>query len=565
MGTITLFYLLFLVLAAAIVAVVMWQVGSFLKIPSATYPSSFKACFLIGLGVFAATWVRTIGESAMPGAPVYSNFGVAVGPSYAFIAVQVLLIFLIALVVTKLFLFASFSDSAIVTVVVLLSGWLIVFLLNFGVRAVLVESVVVSQGAMSPLVVGSHHDLQCENCALPYQAGAPNPLLTSNKQLASSYSAACPNCGQFNAVASGAKVAPGDCLAISKMGKPSRFDVVQVKHNEATPPQIGRVIGLPGETVEFIGGDAFIDGKRLQKAPGEAEDLWVLVHDSNFKPAKAVKDGWGWKLPNARSKWKFESQWQCDNNRADSEPLPFLGVITERITYNMRQDGKPADVFVCKPVGDIKLEFDIDELVGEGAFGVEYAFANRTISVNVTGQGNVELSANELSLDGDTVRLGSKNGKLTSTLSLSGQLTLGIRDGLAYVSERGVPVASLQVAPKDVEAAKTAEETKSRLPPEMANVFKLSLQVRAMSIKFTRIRVYRDIYYRGPEDMPASLFEGINKRPAGKVKIGPDAYFVVGDNPWRAKDSRVYGPVEPAGMMGVVKTRIYPLGRYRAF
>lgn len=59
----------------------------------------------------------------------------------------------------------------------------------------------------------------------------------------------------------------GDVVLMDRLaydlGNPARFDVV-VFQREDKKANVKRVIGLPGETVQIVAGDVFIDGTRLE-------------------------------------------------------------------------------------------------------------------------------------------------------------------------------------------------------------------------------------------------------------------------------------------------------------
>ncbi len=63
----------------------------------------------------------------------------------------------------------------------------------------------------------------------------------------------------------------GDVVLMDRLaydlGNPHRFDVV-VFQREDKKSNIKRVIGLPGETVQIVGGDVFINGTRLETKEG---------------------------------------------------------------------------------------------------------------------------------------------------------------------------------------------------------------------------------------------------------------------------------------------------------
>ena len=50
-------------------------------------------------------------------------------------------------------------------------------------------------------------------------------------------------------------------------GKPDRFDVVVYERGDQKL-NVKRIIGLPGETVQIVGGEIYIDGKVLKQGEG---------------------------------------------------------------------------------------------------------------------------------------------------------------------------------------------------------------------------------------------------------------------------------------------------------
>lgn len=87
----------------------------------------------------------------------------------------------------------------------------------------------------------------------------------------------------------------GDNLIVDKLsyrfGDIERFDIVVFRyHNEKDILYIKRIIGLPGETVQIIGDDIYIDGELLEEDYGKepmmyagcAEEPIVLGDDEYF-------------------------------------------------------------------------------------------------------------------------------------------------------------------------------------------------------------------------------------------------------------------------------------------
>lgn len=73
-------------------------------------------------------------------------------------------------------------------------------------------------------------------------------------------------------------------------GNPKRFDVVVFQKDDSSQLNVKRIVGLPGETVQILGGDIYIDNYRLESEeifgdislPGIAENPVVLASDEYF-------------------------------------------------------------------------------------------------------------------------------------------------------------------------------------------------------------------------------------------------------------------------------------------
>ncbi len=97
------------------------------------------------------------------------------------------------------------------------------------------------------------------------------------------------------------------------------WDVVVFK-NPAEPPvnYIKRLIALPGETVQIIDGDIYINGKIMRKPPKVQNELWMPVYNNDYQPVDPVIPAFGesgnlhqWKQPfvcTYSSMWVVDSQ-----------------------------------------------------------------------------------------------------------------------------------------------------------------------------------------------------------------------------------------------------------------
>ncbi|NBB94568.1 MAG: signal peptidase I [Planctomycetes bacterium] len=177
----------------------------------------------------------------------------------------------------------------------------VAIVLAFVLRAFLVEAFVIPTGSMATSLYGEHFTLRCPACGYVYAYGrtggtdegrAAGGVVPSN--------AYCPNCG-FH-YASGSAGAPtvvpprgGDRVLVLKylydFGSPQPWDVVVFKNPQTNRENyIKRLIGLPGETIEIVGGDVFVtrpgeDQPRIRrKPPATQQAVWEVLHDSDYPP-----------------------------------------------------------------------------------------------------------------------------------------------------------------------------------------------------------------------------------------------------------------------------------------
>ncbi|OGL67260.1 signal peptidase I [Candidatus Uhrbacteria bacterium RIFCSPHIGHO2_01_FULL_63_20] len=80
-----------------------------------------------------------------------------------------------------------------------------------------------------------------------------------------------------------------------------------------------------------------------------------------------------------------------------------------------------------------------------------------------------------------------------------------------------------------------------------------------------RVRLFNDAYPNGTPLDETAYLEGVQTGGRLKKTLGPDEYFVLGDNRAESLDSRVFGPVPRDHIVGRVWVRGLPLSRVGAF
>ncbi|MFQ6035949.1 MAG: signal peptidase I, partial [Sedimentisphaerales bacterium] len=199
--------------------------------------------------------------------------------------------------------------------------WLITaFVLAFVFRAFVMEAFRIPTGSMADTLKGAHFRLRCPQCGYRYDHGFP----TRNDDLIPPGNiplpvTRCPNCSyywphSYPTAAAKMPVANGDRILVLKciyqFIQPKRWDIIVFKNPlDPTENYIKRLIGLPGEKVEIIDGDIYINDRISRKPPKVQDELWTVVYDNDYQPVRPREgsfNGHPWRQPfknESGSKW----------------------------------------------------------------------------------------------------------------------------------------------------------------------------------------------------------------------------------------------------------------------
>lgn len=420
--------------------------------------------------------------------------------------------------------------------------WLITaFILAFVFRAFVMEAFRIPTGSMADTLKGAHFRLRCMQCGYRYDHGfvpqsyglredtIPQGKVPIRQQTR------CPSCG-FQAPSNElAPVANGDRILVLKciyqFLKPKRWDVVVFK-NPTNPLEnyIKRLIGLPGEVIEIIDGDIYIDGLIARKPSEVQKEQWMSIYNHDFQPInpneRAGFNGHRWEPPfnlNA-SAWKI------------SEDDPTLLVLdappdqTSTLTYGAPSANTFAAAYAYNdgPVygrmplaGDLMMRFYVQPAHTEGRIGV-------TLSKN-----GVDYQA-WLDLCGTMVLARVTGGR--ETILAHKQVEAPSPEEFtafkfANVDHRLMFEFDGQKLSYDLGRSPDALEQGEQVSPR-AEIF------GAGSLKVAHIALFRDIYYTDDG-------QGGN-RTARAVKgqafqLHEDEFFVLGDNSPNSEDGRWWG------------------------
>jgi signal peptidase I len=440
------------------------------------------------------------------------------------------------------------------------ASYLVSHLLALGTKMTLAEAFVIPTGSMAPTLQGRHAELVCPNCQFAYAASLSDWFQGDGKFDPHAMKANCPNCGQSEVVRVGTPVVKGDRVLVDKLSRPARWDLAVFDYPEDPAVKfVARVVGLPGERVQLVGGDVFISGSRLQKAPDEARDLWFLVHDTAYGPRKPIADGPRWQPAQEASKWHCsDGRWVFSGTNSPTDGLRFTGKITDELAYNSTQP-----VWLDEPnqpplVGDVMLDCRLEAFSGAGNVRFGWQFAGRQVEATISAQGNVELKVSDQAGERSDKepKTDRSQGRLSQALSSLPRLAFAVRDGQAYVLENDRPIARVSLGSQDVAAA----QAQSKQIPAPCRV---TIAADHCMLTIARLRLFRDVYYRSMDQMP--MASALPRDFAGEVGLGKGQYWLLGDNSDHSKDCRFFGPVRAEAIIGVARWIYWPLARCHEF
>ena len=144
-------------------------------------------------------------------------------------------------------------------------------------------------------------------------------------------------------------------------------------------------------------------------------------------------------------------------------------------------------------------------------------------------------------------------------MGTSAEVALMIRDGRAYLLEKGEVVIKIDLGAQDIESARARRERVGDALP------KVRVGLNSGGVVLRRIKLSRDVYYRSADEMPPQFEPGRRQsRPlASKITLKDGEYFLLGDNSFSPWDSRRLGPFEAARLSGTVGSIYWPTAHAR--
>ncbi len=426
--------------------------------------------------------------------------------------------------------------------------WLVTALASTLVFIVFIMQVYrIPTGSMADTLKGAHFRLRCEQCGYRYeydfsprQYGLGENVIPK-RDLPILKECRCPSCGYAYRVWMRDKdpryyrrVYKGDQIFVLKcvyqFWEPSRWDVVVFKNPlEPHINYIKRLIGRPGEKVEIIDGDIYINDRIVRKPPSVQDELWMPIYENDYQPARPEEERFN------RRSWRqpFEnlgsSRWDLGGFGRPYFLLAEDGTQVHRIQYNPQIGNDfravyaydPPDFQANMPICSDLMLRSVPHLEPGGGVGYELGKYGRRYQGWLHGDGRLEIfqvdsgEQKRLLASGTADLKGAVQRQEFRFSNVDHQLILEYgRNRLEYDLGRGAEDAG----------------TWSHIQPEAAILGYGKVQL-------AHIGLFRDIYYMNTDvSNPRNpILQGGAGNP---IVLGEDEFFVCGDNSPYSLDSR---------------------------
>jgi signal peptidase I len=324
---------------------------------------------------------------------------------------------------------------------------------------------------------------------------------------------------------------------------PQRWDVVVFKvPKDGQTNYIKRLIGLPGEQIEIIDGDVFVtdpdtgETRIAHKTRHAQRALWFPYYNHDYRPRQpssatgyyprwtALCEGAGWtnldtRVPRFDGVHRPRAEIQFVTQPGENAPP---GEITDVYGYNVPTHPRMQNV-----VSDVRLSADVTIEAGDGCVELSTSKYSDRFYARLYADGRVTLEHSGV---------GSDKRELWNEASAASpprdvRFALANADYVVAVEIDGETViestpAQYGIGPKEARYRPSAEAQRPivRVAAE---------RVRA---RLAHLLIERDVFYTSRSlHNPERAGIGTQGHP---IQLGPDQYFVCGDNSPASLDSR---------------------------
>ncbi len=406
-------------------------------------------------------------------------------------------------------------------------------------------SCMVDGGSMAPTLLGSHVDLTCPKCRFAFACdsrGLEDPNAWDRRTLF-----ICPNCAASFTSEPRPRVLAGDRVLIDRsafqLRGPRRWEVVAFERiDEGQGMVVKRVVGLPGETIQCVGGRVYIEGKLLRKDLRQQRAMRILVHDDDYSGPVPR-----WRPQDFGSNWT-RNEGKPVHTESPNDEIGWLvynhangaaKFVTDETFYNRGRMQSRDEEIHSTP--DVAMSFRLQDVHGRGMIWLQATDGRDEFMVQIDPrEKKFTVLKNRKPLPGGSGDVpGPLRGETFEVSLIDRQFLLAVGSKTLFTAAINTP----------------GEPPLSPQP--------LAIGVQGLGMAIDRLRVYRAIYYSEPQ--------AVTNEPSPVYMIGPDEYFVLGDNSPISEDSRTWTEnrvVRHKSLVGKPFIVIYPacglsLGRWQ--
>ncbi|HUT29232.1 MAG TPA: signal peptidase I [Sedimentisphaerales bacterium] len=417
--------------------------------------------------------------------------------------------------------------------------WLITaFVLAFLFRAFVMEAFRIPTGSMADTLKGAHFRLRCVQCGYRYDYGLGNfrlPRDTLPRRPLKPMPSRCPSCGYYYPTGAIGALANGDRILVLKciyqFLEPRQWDVVVFK-NPLNPSEnyIKRLIGRPGQAVEIIDGDIYIDGAISRKPPKVQDELWMVVYDNDYQPVRPRQGPFNtesWEQP---FKSVAGSQWQVDAAEPTRFSLSGAGQDVHTMIYDTSAGNDFKTTYAYDDVRDYSnMPYCSDLMVrfyaarGEGPGRVGIAMSKYETRYEAWVDSSGQMVITKAAGDGPAEELARRGIDMDGERGPSLVKFSNVDHELIFQFGAEVLTYDLGTSPGD------AGERKTDIQPQV-KIF------GSGAMTLSHVAIFRDIHYT--EKKYANSYETGRAVEGNPLRLEADEFFVLGDNSPNSEDGR---------------------------
>jgi signal peptidase I len=487
-------------------------------------------------------------------------------------------------------------DSSLVETI---QSLVVAFVLAMAFRGFITEGFVIPTGSMAPTLLGQHVRVVGAHTGWELPIGHDDQW--NREQVAARFAqAADPMLGrQAHGSVRGDEGMPrvrmGDRILVLKslypFSEPSRYDVVVFKNptnpNGDDGNYIKRLLGLPNEALWIVDGDLFVtsadhaedhDSYRIARKPPHVQrGVWQPIHYGEYVPMTSTGADLARGTPWHGAGWDTTGRsYRCD--AAGATALEWDAHATEILDWTPYNELSPQHVsYDWVNVSDLRVQATL--VPDDAGLAATFELETRGILFQIRLAGGAAIarsrplewgSSDEHPEEGWTILAGPADVDPFAPRAACRVSFEHVDQAVALEIEgRRVLSAEYDWAPRERlarangEADVAAADIAQLAAADRALAPALRLRFEGSALTLHRVHVDRDIFYRhdalrngyaakNPSFDRAKFGSMIRNRahargthPSNVAVLGPDHYFMGGDNSTASSDSRLWGNPHP--------------------